>query len=66
MKIELELTDQEASLIHTFIRRTIFEDYIRPMAEACDTKEQTTDRVYKTINAMEKIRNAIVEARNNN
>lgn len=65
MKIELKLTDQEASLIHTFIRRTIFEDYIRPMAEACDTRDQTNNRVYDTIHAMEKIRNAIVEARNN-
>jgi hypothetical protein len=59
MQITLELTETESKLIHTFIRRSIFEDYIRPMQESGDTKEQTTDRVYNTISAMEKIRTAI-------
>lgn len=59
MQITLELTETESKLIHTFIRRSIFEDYIRPMLESGDTKEQTTDRVYNTISAMEKIRTAI-------
>lgn len=59
MQITLELTETESKLIHTFIRRSIFEDYIRPMQESGDTKEQTTDRVYNTIFAMEKIRTAI-------
>lgn len=59
MQITLELTETESKLIHTFIRRSIFEDYIRPMQESGDTKEQTTDRVYNNISAMEKIRTAI-------
>ena len=59
MQITLELTETESKLIHTFIRRSIFEDYIRPMQESGDTKEQTTDRVYNTISAMGKIRTAI-------
>lgn len=64
MKIELELTDQEASLIHTFLRRAIYEQFYRNMAEAGDTKEEATNRTYSTIYAMDKIRNAIAEARN--
>ena len=59
MQITLELTETESKLIHTFIRRSIFEYYIRPMQESGDTKEQTTDRVYNTISAIEKIRTAI-------
>ena len=66
MKIELELTDQEASLIHTCIRRAIYEQFYRNMAEAGDTKEEAENRTYKTIYAMDKIKNAIAEARNNN
>lgn len=57
MTIELEKKDLQ--LIHTFIRRCVFEDYIRPMREAGDTPEDTENRVYETIYAMEKIRRAI-------
>lgn len=64
MQIELELTDLEARLIHTFIRRAIYEQFYRNMAEAGDTKEEAENRTYNTIHAMEKIRNAIEEARN--
>ncbi len=59
MQITIELTEKESNLIHTFIRRTVFEDFIRPMQESGDTKEQTLNRVYETISAMQKIRNAI-------
>lgn len=62
MKIELELTNEEAHLIHTFIRRSIFEQFFRNMAEAGDTKEEAENRTYATIHAMEKIRNAIDKA----
>jgi len=63
MKIELELTDREASLIHTFIRRSIYEQFLRNMTEASDTKEEAENRTYDTIHAVEKIRTAIEEAR---
>lgn len=59
MQITIELTEKESNLIHTFIRRTVFEDFIRPMQESGDTKEQTLNRVYETISAMQKIRTAI-------
>jgi hypothetical protein len=61
MKIELELTDQEARLIHTFIRRSIYEQYFRNMAEAGDTEEEAKNRTYDAIQAVEKIRNAIAD-----
>lgn len=64
MKIEIELTDRQASLIHTFIRRSIYEQFYRNMAEASDTKEEAENRTYDTIHAVELIRTAIEEARN--
>lgn len=59
MKIQLELTDTEAHLIHTFIRRSIFEQYQRNMQECGDTEEKSIDRAYATINAFTTIRDAI-------
>ena len=63
MKIEIELTEREARELHTFIRRSIFEDYIRAMSECNQTQEQTNDRVYEVIYALSKIRKEI-EAEN--
>lgn len=59
MKIELELTDKEAQLIHTFIRRSCFEQYARNMDEAGASKEETETRAYDTIAAFAGIRDAI-------
>lgn len=59
MSITIELEKKDLQLIHTFIRRSIFEDYIRPMREAGDSPEDTENRVYQTIEAMGKIRRAI-------
>lgn len=59
MKITVDLTDVEAQNLHTFIRRSIFEDYIRAMAECNQTQEQTNDRVYEVIYALNKIRKEI-------
>lgn len=64
MKIEIELTERQANLIHTFIRRSIYEQFYRNMAEAGDTKEEAENRTYDTIHAVELIRTAIEEARN--
>lgn len=61
MKITVDLTDVEAQNLHTFIRRSIFEDYIRAMAECNQTQEQTNDRVYEVIYALNKIRKEIEE-----
>ena len=63
MKIELELTDQEAHLIHTFIRRSYYEQFLRNMTEASDTKEDAEARTYATIRAVEKIKTAIANAK---
>lgn len=59
--LSVELTKREASLIHTFIRRSIFEQYERNMNEAGDTDEQTKNRAYETIEAFASIRDAIEE-----
>ena len=59
--LSVELTDRESSLIHTFIRRSIFEQYERNMNEAGDTDEQTKTRAYETIEAFASIRDAIEE-----
>lgn len=63
MKFEIELTEREAFELHTFIRRSIFEDYIRAMAECNQTDEQTNDRVYEVIYALNKVRKGIEENR---
>lgn len=65
MKLEIELTDREASLIHTFIRRSLYEQYFRNMTEAGDTKEKAEDRAYETINAMGRLGQAIADAKLN-
>ena len=59
IEIEIELTQREAFELHTFIRRSIFEDYIRAMDECNQTQEQTNDRVYEVIYALNKIRKEI-------
>ena len=59
--LSVELTKREASLIHTFIRRSIFEQYLRNMQEASDTEEQAKNRAYETIEAFASIRDAIEE-----
>lgn len=59
MKITVDLTDLEAQNLHTFIRRSIFEDYIRAMSECNQSQEQTNDRVYEVIYALSKIRKEI-------
>lgn len=59
MKLEIELTEREAFELHTFIRRSIFEDYIRAMAECNQNQEQTNDRVYEVIYALNKVRKEI-------
>lgn len=59
MEITVELTEREAHELHTFIRRSIFEDYIRAMDECNQTQEQTNDRVYEVIYALNKIRKEI-------
>jgi hypothetical protein len=61
MKIELELTEKEAKLIHTFIRRSCFEQYARNMDEAGASKEETESKAYATIEAFAGIRDAIEE-----
>lgn len=65
MKITINLTNEEAHLIHTMIRRSIFEQYLRNMQEAGDTVEKAKDRAYNTIYAMNKIKKAIEKKRSN-
>ena len=62
MQIQIDLTDQEIKLLHTFTRRLIFEDLIRPMYESNDTKEQTENRVYATFHALGKIQTELEKA----
>lgn len=62
MKITFDVTEREARLIHTFIRRSCFEQYYRNMSEAGDDLEKANNRAYDTINAFCSIRDAIEEA----
>ena len=62
MKIKIELTTKEAILINTFIRRSIFEQFERNMFQCGDTREQTVNRAYATIEAFSIIQDAIDEA----
>ena len=43
MKIQLDLTEREARLVCTFIRRSIYEQYERNMIEAGMTSDQATE-----------------------
>ena len=65
MKIKIELTQNQAALINTFIRRSIFEQFERNMFQCGDTREQTVNRAYETIEAFSIIRDAITETTNN-
>lgn len=62
MKITFDVTEREARLIHTFIRRSCFEQYYQNMSEAGDDLEKANNRAYDTINAFCAIRDAIEEA----
>lgn len=64
MKIKIELTQNQAALINTFIRRSIFEQFERNMFKCGDTREQTVNRAYETIEAFSIIRDAITETTN--
>ena len=64
MKIKIELTQNQAALINTFIRRSIFEQFERNMFQCGDTREQTVNRAYETIEAFSIIRDAITETTN--
>lgn len=62
MKITFDVTEREARLIHTFLRRSYFEQYFQNMSEAGDDLEKANNRAYDTINAFCSIRDAIEEA----
>jgi hypothetical protein len=59
MKLEVELTSEEAFELHTFIRRSIVEDYIRAMNEVNQSADKTNDRVYEVISALTAVRKQI-------
>lgn len=61
MKITIEITDKETKLIHTWIRRSIFEDYFIRIADCTMTEEQARNTTYDAIDAFSTIRNAIEE-----
>ena len=59
IKIEVELTEHEAKLIHTWIRRSIFEDYFNRIADCTMTEDEAKNETYNTIYAFQEIQNAI-------
>ena len=59
IKIEVELTEHEAQLIHTWIRRSIFEDYFERIADCTMTEDQAKNETYNTIYAFQEIQSAI-------
>ena len=54
------LDKKAASLICTFIRRSIFEQYERNMSEAGFTPEQNKQITYDTIDAFNDLREQII------
>lgn len=61
IKIEIELTEHEAQLIHTWIRRSIFEDYFNRIADCTMTEDKAKNETYNTIYAFQEIQSAIEE-----
>lgn len=59
MEIKIKLTDHEAHLIHTWIRRAIYEDIFKRIADCTMSEEKARDETYKTIDAFLEIRDAI-------
>lgn len=62
IKIELELTEHEAKLIHTWIRRSVWEDYWDRIQDCTMTEEQAKNETYNTIYAFQDIQRAIEES----
>lgn len=62
MNITFDVSEREARLIHTFIRRSYFDQYFQNMTEAGDDLEKANNRAYDTINAFCSIRDAIEKA----
>ena len=57
----LEFTEKELKLIHTWIRRSIWEDYLKRIAECGWTDEEIRNKTEQCIDAFRKIQNAIEE-----
>lgn len=64
MKIQLDLTEREARLVCTFIRRSIYEQYKRNMSEAGMTRDQVGDIASETIVAFDTVREQIADTLN--
>lgn len=62
MKIQLDLTDREARLICTFIRRSIYEQYERNMYECGMSREEASNVISDTVYAFDTVRDQIIEA----
>lgn len=60
-EFKIIMDKKAASLICTFIRRSIFEQYERNMSEAGFTPEQNKQITYDTIEAFEDFRKQIIE-----
>lgn len=61
LEIKLKLSLHEAKLIHTWIRRSIFEDYFNRIADCTMTEDQAKNETYNTIYAFQEIQSAIEE-----
>lgn len=64
MIVTFELTEREARLILTFIRRSCFEQYYRNMNECGFTEQENKNISYETIEAFANVRDAISEKLN--
>ena len=61
IELKIELTEKEMKLIHTWIRRSIWEDYLARIAECGWTDEQIRNETEQCIMAFAEIRHAIEE-----
>lgn len=61
MKFTINLSEKEAKLVCTWIRRSIWEDYEKRIEECGYNTEENRNRIYDTIGAFSSIRDKITE-----
>lgn len=63
MKIQIELNEKDIKLIRTFVRRSIYEQYERNMAECGMSQQEIRDVTYDTITAFNDLSDQLANQR---
>ena len=61
MKFTINLSEKEAKLVCTWIRRSIWEDYEKRIEECGYNTEENRERIYDTIGAFASIKDELTE-----